>query len=139
MPAGYLITIVIWAAATALTPGEPGFQPGFETADTSVAGAVGLYGDYGPRERDLGLRSSLAGWVGPAAPPVLLLHGDRDTIVPVESARGLARALGALARGPVVLAELPGGQHGFDLFRSPRCAAAVDAVEVFATHVVAVR
>ncbi len=32
----------------ALTPNDPAFQPGFEGADTSVAGAISLYAYYGP-------------------------------------------------------------------------------------------
>ena len=34
------------AALAALTPGEPEYQPGFEHADTSVAGCVPFYGVY---------------------------------------------------------------------------------------------
>ena len=34
------------AALAALTPGEPEYQPGFEDADTSVAGCVPFYGVY---------------------------------------------------------------------------------------------
>ena len=32
------------ASMAALTPNQPGFQPGFADTDTSVAGAVSLYG-----------------------------------------------------------------------------------------------
>jgi hypothetical protein len=31
-----------------------------------------------------------------------------------------------------VYAELPGAQHAFDLFHSPRCEAVIDAIEAFA-------
>jgi hypothetical protein len=34
-----------------------------------------------------------------------------------------------------VYAELPGAQHGFDLFRSRRFDTVVDAIEAFADHV----
>src|SRR5262249_31156453 len=36
------------ASLAALTPNDPILQPGFEGADTSAAGAVTLYGYYGP-------------------------------------------------------------------------------------------
>ncbi|MFB7337806.1 hypothetical protein ACFC00_40400 [Streptomyces adustus] len=37
----------------------------------------------------------------------------------------------------MVYAELPGGQHSFDLFHSPRFEAVVDGVEAFAAWVLA--
>jgi acetyl esterase/lipase len=121
------------AAMAALTPGEPSFQPGFEAADTSVSAAICLYGYYGPREASAA--SSPYGWLGPAAPPFLVVHGDRDTVVPVDTAATFAHALDAASAGPVVYAELPGAQHGFDLFASPRFESVVDAIETFAAHV----
>src|SRR5699024_5889031 len=35
------------AVTAALTENDPAFQPGFEDVDTSVAGAIGMYGYYG--------------------------------------------------------------------------------------------
>jgi acetyl esterase/lipase len=40
-----------------------------------------------------------------------------------------------VSSNPVVYAELPGGQHAFDLFHSPRFEAVVDGIEAFAAWV----
>jgi carboxymethylenebutenolidase len=45
-------------------------------------------------------------------PPVLILHGDADPVVPVEEARKLARLLRAAGR-PHEMQLYPGGGHGF--------------------------
>jgi acetyl esterase/lipase len=65
----------------------------------------------------------------------LVVHGDQDTLVIVEDARGFAEQLRATSTNPVVYAELPGAQHGFDLFRSRRFDTVVDAVEAFTAHI----
>jgi acetyl esterase/lipase len=41
----------------------------------------------------------------------------------------------ATSSNPVVYTELPGAQHGFDLFRSRRFDTVIDAIEAFATDV----
>jgi acetyl esterase/lipase len=69
------------------------------------------------------------------APPFLVVHGDHDTCTPAEGARALVEHLRATSRNPVVLAELPGAQHSFDLFHSVRYEAVVDSVEAFAAWV----
>jgi acetyl esterase/lipase len=118
------------AATAALTANDPAFQPGFEQADTSVAAAVCLYGYYG--SLDGRASSSPLAYVRADAPPFLLAHGDRDTIVLVEDARRFVQELRQSSTNPVVYAELPGAQHVFDLFHSLRFEAVVDAVEAFA-------
>ncbi|MBD7979485.1 alpha/beta hydrolase [Oerskovia merdavium] len=128
------------AALAALTPGDARFQPGFEGADTSVVGAVCLYGYFGEyygSGRDLAVDSSPDDYVRPDAPPFLVVHGDQDTLVPVEGARRFVRHLREVSSSPVVYAELPGARHGFDLFHSIRFDAVVAAVEEFAGRVVA--
>jgi acetyl esterase/lipase len=119
------------ASMAALTPNDPTFQPGFEDADTSVAAAVCLYGYYGPRDASGAVPSSPVAYVDASAPPFFLAHGDHDTIVPVDQARAFAETLRAHSTNPVVYAELPGAQHGFDLFHSLRCEAVVDGIEAF--------
>jgi acetyl esterase/lipase len=123
------------AAQAALTPNDPQFQPGFESADTSVSAAVSLYGYYGPLDTDQRPPSSPLAYVGPDAPPFFLAHGDQDTLVLVESARAFADKLRSTSLHPVVYAELPGGQHSFDLFHSLRFEAVVDGVEAFTAWV----
>ena len=63
------------------------------------------------------------------------MHGELDTIVLVEDARGFVEQLRSASTGPVVYAELPGAQHTFDLFHSLRYEAVVDAIEAFAAWV----
>jgi acetyl esterase/lipase len=123
------------AAMAALTPNDRRFQPGFEQADTSVTAAVGLYGYYGHLDSNPQLPSSPQAYVRPDAPPFLVVHGELDTYVPVEGAREFAESLRAISTNPVGYAELPGGQHSFDLFHSLRFEAVVDAVEAFAAWV----
>jgi dipeptidyl aminopeptidase/acylaminoacyl peptidase len=60
------------------------------------------------------------------------VHGDQDTLVIVEDARHFVEQLSATSSNPVVYVELPGAQHGFDLFRSRRFETIIDAIEVFA-------
>src|SRR5262249_28404595 len=110
------------------------FQPGFEDADTSVTGAIALYGYYGPVARD-GPASSRLAYPTTKAPPCFVVHGDHDTLVVVEDARGFVEQLRATSSNPVVYAELPGAQHGFDFFRSRRFDSVVDAIEAFTAHV----
>jgi acetyl esterase/lipase len=103
------------AARAAFAPGEP------------VAGLVCLYGFYGSPSARLSVTTS--------APPCFVAHGDRDSLVLVEDARSFVEQLRATSRNPVVYAELPGAQHGFDLFRSRRFDSVVDAIEAFAADV----
>ncbi|WP_307847226.1 alpha/beta hydrolase [Streptomyces sp. F63] len=122
------------AALAALTPNDAVLQPGFEDADTSVTAAVCLGGYFGPYYDD-DSSSSPAAHVRADAPPFLIVHGDRDTVVPVTEARRFAGTLRTASASPVVHAELPGAQHAFDLFPSVRFEAVVDAVEKFADRV----
>ena len=146
------------AALAAMTPGDPAWQPGFEDADTSVDAAVPFYGIYDfagatgtrrsielrdrflgpkvlfrdPRERlEEFERASPLLRVGADAPPTMVIHGVRDSLVEVDQARQFVRALRAVSRRKVVFAELPGAQHQFDFFPSIRSAAVVRGVERF--------
>jgi acetyl esterase/lipase len=122
------------ASLIALTPHEPAFQPGFEEADTSVAAAICLYGYYGPyygHSWDERPSSTPMGYDAGRAPAFFVAHGDRDTYVSVEGARRLVAQLRRRSPSPVVYAELPGAQHGFDVLRSVRFQAVVDGVEAF--------
>ncbi|WP_424535670.1 prolyl oligopeptidase family serine peptidase [Sphaerisporangium viridialbum] len=122
------------AALAALTPGAPVFQTGFEDADTSVTAAICLNGYYG-NYYGQGADSSPMAYLSAEAPPFFIAHGDRDTVVPVESARLFAASLRSTSANPVVYVELPGAQHAFDLFHSVRFETVVDAVEDFAAWV----
>jgi acetyl esterase/lipase len=126
--AGYTLL----AALAALTPGDPAYQPGFEHADTSVTAAICLGGYYGPP----GTPWSPLTRDGTDAPPFFVAHGELDSLIPAATARRFAAGLAAASAGPVVYAELPGGQHGFDRFRSLRFDTVVDAIEAFAAWII---
>jgi acetyl esterase/lipase len=123
------------AALAALTSNDPRYQPGFEHADTSVNAAICLHGYYGqPGSQETEPFSPLA-YPGAGAPPLFIAHGDRDSLIPVETARLFAQRMRGGSAGPVVYAELPGAQHGFDRFHSIRFEQVIDAVQDFAAWV----
>ena len=73
------------------------------------------------------------------APPFFVLHGRNDSLVPVEQARAFVAKLQDVATQPVVYAELPFAQHGFDMLGSARAAHAAVAVEHFLAEIYANR
>jgi acetyl esterase/lipase len=146
------------AALMGLTANDPEFQPGFEDVDTSVQAAIPFYGVYDLLDRD-GLRKdgglgelletkvmkgsieeipelyakgSPVDRIHSEAPPFCIIHGGCDSLVPVEGARGFAQALASTSASQVVCAEIPGGQHAFEIFHSLRSQAVTDAAERFA-------
>jgi acetyl esterase/lipase len=147
-------------ALTALTPNDPEYQPGFEHVDTSVDGCVAFYGVYDFTDRhgqyrnrglsrllerqvmkapitvarDAYEKASPMSRVTEAAPPFFVIHGDRDTLVPVADARHFVDALRARTKAPVAYAEVPGAQHAFEIFPSLRAALVVHGVERFVTY-----
>jgi acetyl esterase/lipase len=150
------------AALAALTANDAELQPGFETANTTVSAAITLYGDYdwldaagawsalgidrtgsqqpimksSPVEnREAWLQASPLAHIRQDAPPFFVVHGDRDTALPVAAARHFAHQLRGVSQRPVVYAELPGALHNFDLFQSPRGEAVIRGIEAFATWV----
>jgi acetyl esterase/lipase len=148
------------AALAALTANDPTWQPGFESADTSVQGAVPYYGVYDfTRSETRGNRALLrlleravfrktlseapeefaAGSpvhrVQADAPPFFVIHGSHDSLVPVTEARRFVERLRTVSKAPVVYAELPGAQHAFDVFPSIRSAYVTRATERFADYV----
>lgn len=145
------------ASLVALTANDPRYQPGFESADTAVAGCVSYYGVYDFTDRHLlwpnpelqtllerkVMKASLAeareayeeaspmSRVHEHAPPFLVIHGDRDSLVPVAEARRFAADLRARSHAAVCYAEIPGAQHAFDIFRSLRGEYVLFGVERF--------
>ncbi|WP_432968444.1 alpha/beta hydrolase [Dactylosporangium sp. CA-233914] len=104
--------------------------------ETSMSAAVLLNGYLGPYEGKPDVPSSPWDYVRPYAPPMLIVHGSIDPLVPAGRNRAFAERLREVSNSPVHYLELPGGQHAFDLYHSPRFEAAIDAVEAFATHTV---
>ena len=117
------------SALCALTQHEQS-DPATSRVD-AVVGLYGYYGRYYGRGPDEDPVSSPLHLDAGHAPPFLLVHGDHDSYVPVEMARAFDHHLRSQSRRDVVYVELPGAQHGFDLFRSWRFTAVVDGVEAF--------
>lgn len=141
----------------ALSANDPDFQPGFEDKDTSLQGAVPFYGVYdftnqNQLQKHDGQRSffetsimkmSFQGnekeyeQASPLfrthkdAPPFLIIHGDKDTLVPVEEARVFSEKLKAVSSNSVSYAEISGAQHAFDIFPSLRSEHVKHGIEEF--------
>lgn len=144
-------------AMMGLTANDPEYQRGFEDADTSVQAAIPIYGVFdftnrlgsslrtfretllepwimksffeeAPEEYE---RASPLNRIHADAPPFLIVHGGRDTLAPVVDARLFYERLAETSGAPTFYAELPGAQHAFDLFASPRTARLVDAALKF--------
>jgi acetyl esterase/lipase len=133
-------------ALAALSANDPVYQPGFETADTSVDVAVPLYGVYDFTDRDgedlnrtirdllaekimpgslqkdsdLWNQASPMARVHPQAPPFFVIHGANDVMTSPQLARSFCTELGKYSQAPVAYAELPGCQHAFDGMHSVR-------------------
>ncbi|MFC6881076.1 alpha/beta hydrolase fold domain-containing protein [Actinomadura yumaensis] len=146
-------------AMVALTANVPDFQPGFEDVDTSVQGAVPFYGVYdfvepGPwpvpmgatrlvermvvkrpfkEDREAFAKASPVHYLREDAPPFFVIHGSRDSLIPVAEARRFVERLRDASRSPVIYAEMKGSQHAFDVFPSYRTARVVEAVERYLT------
>ncbi|SON61226.1 Lipase 2 [Mycobacterium simulans] len=152
------------SSLAALTPNDPRFQPGFEDPDTRVQAAVPFYGVYDFTRNDESMHPLLVPVVAKRvfklsrteidepfriaspithisedAPPFFVLHGRNDSLIPVEQARCFTARLREVSRQPVVYAELPCAQHGFDIFGSARAAHAAVAVEQFLAETYASR
>lgn len=145
------------SALAALTPNDPEFQPGFEDADTTVQACVPFYGVYDFTDRrgiwrrsllrrmlersivkkryseepEVFERASPMSRIHEGAPPFFVVHGTRDTLVPVAEARLFVELLRARSRAPALYAELPGAQHAFEVFPSRRTGHAIAGIERF--------
>jgi acetyl esterase/lipase len=126
----------------------------FAGVDAPVAAAVPVYGVHDFTVDEHGLHHLLEGKVigtsplddpdtwraasplhraGPHAPPFLVVHGDSDTIVSVRQSRRFVARLREVSREPVLYAELPHAQHGFDDWPTARTGHHVRAVDRFLT------
>ncbi|MCW4353783.1 alpha/beta hydrolase [Hoyosella sp. YIM 151337] len=144
------------SALAALTANDPALQPGFEDADTSIAACVPFYGvyDFIDDERVLsrGVRwlvqrivfkkrrsadpepfraASPVHRITTGAPPFFVVHGVNDSLITVDEARRFVRKLSTTSTQPVYYAELPGGQHAFDMIPSVRTIRILDSVHLF--------
>ena len=87
--------------------------------ESGIAGLICRYGYYG----DL--------TPGGDMPPMLVVHGEKDMLVPPSAVRAFVERARAVSSRPVSYAELPGAHHDFDMFESIRSAAVSQAVDQF--------
>lgn len=145
------------SSLAALTPNRAEWQPGFEDIDTTLQAAVPFYGVYDFLDRH-DIRGTMSmdevigdkvmqctkedapeAWdaasplshVSESAPPMFVVQGTHDSLVWVEEARVFSAALRDVSQQPVAYAELPGGQHAFEIFHSVRTDHTVNAVGQF--------
>ncbi len=149
------------SALAGLTPDDPqyrGMLP--EGADTSVDAVVGIYGRYDWEDRStpervrfvdflerVVVRKSIArhpevfrdaspiARVHRNAPPFLVIHGSKDSVIPVEQARSFVERLRAVSHSTVGYLELPGAGHGYDLIDGERAGAAAHVCSLFLDQV----
>lgn len=135
------------ASLAALAHDQSSFKPGFEQTDCSVNACVPVYGVYefikrngdhnegidsfqtfltktvmpGPPKQHPSLWDQVCpmSQVNSNAPPMLILHGRHDALVTIESARVFADKLKQTSANSITFAELPSGQHAYDIANAP--------------------
>jgi acetyl esterase/lipase len=138
---GHLVSLA------ALTAKQASLKPGFEYTDCSVNACVPVYGVFdfikrntehneeivsfqrfltkavmpGPPETHATLWDQVSpmSQVNVNAPPMLILQGRHDALVSVESAKLFAEKLTQTSKNKVTFAELPSGQHAYDIANVP--------------------
>ena len=77
-------------------------------------------GDNVPSSKQLWAEASPQTHVSAKTPPILLMHGDADPLVPYAQSVGFEKALEA-AHVPTKLVTIPGGKHAADFgFPTPQ-------------------
>jgi len=144
------------SSLAALTPHVKEYQPGFEDADTRVSACVPFYGIYdmaglSGTKYDIEMRDRFLGplifkknpkthpevfelaspmtHVTADAPDFFVIHGTHDGLASVTQGRDFVAKLREVSRGLVTYLELPGTQHGFEVFSSLRSQHVIRAVE----------
>ena len=149
------------SALAGLTPNDPAHQAELpEGADSSVDAVVGIYGRYDWEDRSTPERDRFVDFlervvvrrtiarhpevfrdaspiarVHRNAPPFLVIHGSKDTVIPVEQARSFVERLRAVSHSIVGYLELPGAGHGFDLIDGERACVTAHASALFLNQV----
>ncbi|MFZ1177031.1 MAG: alpha/beta hydrolase, partial [Mycobacterium sp.] len=149
------------SALVGLTPEDPQYQEKLpEGADSSVDAVVGIYGRYDWEDRSTPERvrfvdflervvvkrkiarhpevfrdASPIARVHRNAPPFLVIHGSKDSVIPVEQARSFVDRLRAVSHSMVGYLELPGAGHAYDLIDGERAGVAAHATALFLNHV----
>ncbi|BBX75351.1 alpha/beta hydrolase [Mycobacterium shinjukuense] len=149
------------SALAGLTANVPRFQAELpEGSDTSVDAVVGIYGRYDWEDRSTPERvrfvdflervvvrrtidrhpevfrdASPIAQVHQHAPPFLVIHGSRDSVIPVAQARSFVERLRAVSRSQVCYLELPGAGHAFDLLDGARTAPVAHAIALYLNQI----
>ncbi len=149
------------SALAGLSPDDPQHRAKLpEGADSSVDAVVGIYGRYDWEDRSTPERARFVDFlervvvkrtiarhpevfrdaspiarVHRNAPPFLVIHGSRDSVIPVEQARIFVERLRATSCSTVGYLELPGAGHGFDLIDGERAGVAAHATSLFLNQV----
>ena len=97
-------------------------RPHWEVIPRAVLGArlaenPALYRDASPLDQ-----------VHPDAPPMLVVHGTFDSLVPPQESAQFVAALRQSSHSDVQYLRVRGGQHAFDAISSPRTRAVVGAI-----------
>lgn len=147
----------------ALTANQADFQPGFEQADTTVKACIPFYGVYDfSNAHDLHINSGLLltleksilakplkgneEWFRAAspmhritnnAPPFFIIHGSQDSLTSIQEARKFVEQLRQFSNRHVAYLEIPGAQHAFDTFATPRADWAMRTVMLYANYIYA--
>lgn len=149
------------SALAGLTPNDPELQAELpEGSDTSVDAVVPIYGRYCWEDRSTVERARFVDFLEQVvvkrrvadhpevfrkaspiarvhrdAPPFLVIHGTRDSVIPVAQARSFVDRLRGVSRSAVSYIELPGAGHGFDMIDGARTGAMATAVGLFLNQV----
>ncbi|MBV1862223.1 MAG: alpha/beta hydrolase [Nannocystaceae bacterium] len=151
------------AAMVGLTQGDTSMQPGFEGADCSVQATIPMYAVFDltnvKKRHAPGFHSMLIEplflkaffeeeperfkdaspihRVHADAPPFFVVHGGRDSMVPLQDAEDFVTELRAVSRNPVRFTIVPGAHHSFDLLVSLRSLPVIEAIGDWLDHHVA--
>jgi acetyl esterase/lipase len=149
------------AALAGLTPDDPQYASKLpDGADSSVDAVIGVYGRYDWEDRSTRERAQFVEFlervvvkrriarhpevfrdaspiarVERNAPPFLVVHGSKDSVIPVEQARSFVERMRAVSGSMVGYLELPGAGHGFDLVDGERAGVAAHATSLFLNQV----
>ena len=149
------------SALAGLTPDDQQLHAKLpEGADTSVDAVVGIYGRYDWQDRSTPERDRFVDFlervvvrksikrhpevfrdaspiarVHRNAPPFLVIHGSKDSVIPVAQARSFVDRLRTVSHSQVGYLEFPGAGHGYDLIDGERAGAAAHATSLFLNQV----
>jgi acetyl esterase/lipase len=92
--------------------------PGYERHAGRESAEAALFGGPVSGRRELARQANPIRYIDPQDPPFLIVHGDRDKVVPLNQSELLAEAL-RQQDVPVTLRVIEGGAHGGPGFRKP--------------------